>query len=425
MSIRIKMFLSSLLVVLLVGLTGFFGLRASKRSLDSLESGEKQSWHIVINSNNVSSNVKQSEFDLMLFLALGHPEDKEHYYENTKALTRQIAWLKQNVSIPQGLLLLQRISSGAEAFYPAAEALIKVHDEDRSTLGSFDAERHADLVRTLNNLASDVRENGVALANLQAASLSKHSAITAATEINSYAKRAGTHLLLFLTLNSLEDKSKFYQRCKSIQEQINILTSLLITPPAMAILERMKSDFAELSAAGKALIAAYDDEMKKNGRLAPENYSGLIVKLVSSCSALSQEGFALMEFEIKLQQDLDSGTKSYYGNIQSNIVLVSLVSLILILCFNFILSKKIADRLITLKKSLRAFGEGKLETVSASTVNDEIGELSRSFKKMAEDLRQTMVSRDYVENILKSKLSRGESIFFLTLCPRVDSIQSK
>ena len=79
-------------------------------------------------------------------------------------------------------------------------------------------------------------------------------------------------------------------------------------------------------------------------------------------------------------------------------VIVTLLGIIV----SLLITLSIVKPLDALHKGTEAIGEGNLNYKTGTNAKDEIGQLSRAFDRMAEDLQKTTVSRDYVENIFKS-----------------------
>ncbi|MCP3924603.1 MAG: PAS domain S-box protein [Desulfobacterales bacterium] len=64
--------------------------------------------------------------------------------------------------------------------------------------------------------------------------------------------------------------------------------------------------------------------------------------------------------------------------------------------------RSIAIPVAKLEKGARIVSSGNLEYKTSIEQDDEIGHLSQAFDKMTESLSSTLISKDYVENILKS-----------------------
>lgn len=69
---------------------------------------------------------------------------------------------------------------------------------------------------------------------------------------------------------------------------------------------------------------------------------------------------------------------------------------------SFFLSKLITRHLSKLRKATQEIAAGNFETHIDISAKDEIGELANSFNSMAEDLRRKTVSKEYVDNIIRS-----------------------
>jgi PAS domain S-box-containing protein len=80
---------------------------------------------------------------------------------------------------------------------------------------------------------------------------------------------------------------------------------------------------------------------------------------------------------------------------------IFLVSLALGIFF----SKSISDPIVKLTKTTKRLAEGDLSQNINIKSKDEIGKLADSFNKMAENLEKTTVSKDYLDNILKSLIN--------------------
>ena len=104
---------------------------------------------------------------------------------------------------------------------------------------------------------------------------------------------------------------------------------------------------------------------------------------------------------IYLQADLtslDDRLKSY-AKIS---VMVLLVSFGITFLFSSRLKTLISEPIERLTKTVKTLGSGKLDIKAEVFSNDEIGILANSFNQMTDNLLKTTVSRDYVDNILKS-----------------------
>lgn len=88
----------------------------------------------------------------------------------------------------------------------------------------------------------------------------------------------------------------------------------------------------------------------------------------------------------------------------SSNLLIGVILVISFFCISigYIVTNTISKPLIKLRDAARDIGRGNLDTKIEAGSTDEVGQLAMAFKKMAEDLKITTVSKDYVNNIIKS-----------------------
>ncbi|MBN1824343.1 MAG: PAS domain S-box protein [Endomicrobiales bacterium] len=92
------------------------------------------------------------------------------------------------------------------------------------------------------------------------------------------------------------------------------------------------------------------------------------------------------------------------NQIKRRIVEVTLIVIIIAIAITFFLVNKITSPLKDLVLATKKISNGDLGHKVYINTSDEIGELAVSFNKMTEDLSRTLVSKDYVDNIIKSML---------------------
>ena len=108
--------------------------------------------------------------------------------------------------------------------------------------------------------------------------------------------------------------------------------------------------------------------------------------------------------------------QSYIGSAEVEIRKTHKIALITLIVFSgaifflsiilgLFFSKSISDPIVKLTHSTKKIASGDLTHKINIHSHDEIGALAASFNMMAGDLGKTMVSRDYVDNILKSMIN--------------------
>ncbi len=102
---------------------------------------------------------------------------------------------------------------------------------------------------------------------------------------------------------------------------------------------------------------------------------------------------------------IDFATKGAQKLIRISSLLVLILTIVVFLFAIYIgihISRSISNPIIELKNAVAEVGKGKLETKIDINTKDEIGQLAKSFRKMAENLRSTTVSKDYVDSIINN-----------------------
>ncbi|MEW6600666.1 MAG: ATP-binding protein [Nitrospirota bacterium] len=88
--------------------------------------------------------------------------------------------------------------------------------------------------------------------------------------------------------------------------------------------------------------------------------------------------------------------------LRSHILNMSLAVTLLGIIIGLLVSASIVTRLKKLRDAAVKIGRGEMDPGIDVKSRDEIGELARTFKKMTEDLSRTVVSKEYVDNIIQS-----------------------
>lgn len=91
--------------------------------------------------------------------------------------------------------------------------------------------------------------------------------------------------------------------------------------------------------------------------------------------------------------------------LRNELVIITLAFGIIFVPLGIFFSRKITKPLIRLRDAAREIGKGRLNMNMNITSKDEIGELASSFDQMTRNLRKTMVSKEYVEDIIKNIMS--------------------
>ena len=412
-----KLVLGFIGLTILVVAFGVYGLNASKQIAASFEGGEENLRSIASAATEASIDAKRAEGRLMLFLTLHDEADREQFFRQHTSLLEQIETLDERVKLPEGRGILDGIKPRTDELLTTGTALLEAYDADMAATGDFDSEEHEELVLALHDAASAIRQYGVELANFETDFLNKQAAITAATEVSSYAERAEGHLILFLTLHDEADREKFFMRHASLLEQIEILDERVKLPEGRGILDGIKLGTDELLTAGTALLEAYDADMATIGDFDPEEHEGLVLALHDAASATGQYGVELAAFNIRLEAETRETAQQNAASIQQDILTFMLAMVIAGLCLAYFISRSILNPVTKLREAAIEISKGNLNRRVEVITRDEIGELASSFNQMTDEIQKRnqelkieIIERKQIEKALKQSEAKYRAL---------------
>ena len=251
------------------------------------------------------------------------------------------------------------------------------------------------------------------------------SIIEASNEVSSYAKRAEGHSMLFLTLHNESDRKKVFQRIESLKEQIEFMNSKVKNPDARLIINDMISQTDNLQSIIKTLFELHDNEMAKTGDFDLRDHEELVRKLDNYSSHIRRNGLELGKIEVNLQKEHNRNAKVKASSLYNFIFMISGISFISALVIGLVIDRSISDPLNKLKDAAIKMRNGNFNAKIDITSNDEIGELSDEFNKMAHDLQESneelISSKEYTDNIVSSM---GDSLIIVSADGIIQRINS-
>lgn len=143
------------------------GLYADNRVVSSYEIGEEHFGSIMVASNEVSSYAKRAEGHTMLFLTLHNETDRLKVFRRIASLREQIAILEARVKNPDAKKVVNNTKSNTDELQSIAESLFKLHDIEYEKTGAFDMKSHEELIRKLDDISSNIRQNGLDLGQIE------------------------------------------------------------------------------------------------------------------------------------------------------------------------------------------------------------------------------------------------------------------
>ncbi|MFC1621381.1 ATP-binding protein [Candidatus Omnitrophota bacterium] len=117
----------------------------------------------------------------------------------------------------------------------------------------------------------------------------------------------------------------------------------------------------------------------------------------------------LLKTSDKIRANVTEG-KALVAEIIKQFVFLGVSLLVISVLLSLIFSKLIVDPIVMLKKGVKIVGAGNLDYKVGSTSLDEIGDLSRSFDIMTQDLKKVTASRDELNKEIDERVKVEESL---------------
>jgi signal transduction histidine kinase len=208
--------------------------------------------------------------------------------------------------------------------------------------------------------------------------------VDAATESSCYAKKAESHLFLYLTLGNPADKQKFFDAQFHLNEKIHVLENSVTDFGAVEQVEYLKTFSVKLLEYGSLLIRIYD---QNPAEFSFEQEYDLVTNSYYVSSGARMAGDSIVRTEtralnLKIERLEISGDALRRG-----IVATLTILLITVPSMGILVSRSITIPLRKLKATSVALGNGALGIQSDLKLDDEIGDLVVSFNKMSSDLQ--------------------------------------
>jgi len=401
MKLARKLNMGFVAVASLVAVAGIFGLVVNRQIVSHFEKGDTHYRAVVSNATAASRYAKDAQSALVVYLMLHDPRDRENYLQGISRLAETVALLDGQVRIPKARRIVETMKAKLSVFQAQCTDLLGRYDRE-SIRGGFLPRSHAVLFREMNRTGSSIRQDGVDLAAVETDFLNKQTAITAATLVSSFAKRAEGHVMVYLALQNPEEREIFRERHAALKEQVAILEERVEDEEGKAILSDIRAGAERLLQAGNGLLASLDRDIRTTGRVNPKDHQDQIREVHRAASEVQASGGRLADHSTRLERESMNRAVRRANSIAYSILLVAGITMLLAVAFGYFFSRRIADPLKRLGDAAARIGRGDLDAKIDRGGSDEIGDLARSIRRMRIDLKTTMVSRDHVENVLQS-----------------------
>lgn len=167
MRIGRKIILGFFVVSLIIGFGLYISIYTNNLIVDSFEQSEEHFGAIIEASNEVSSYAIRAEGHAMLYLTLNNGSDKIKFSERIDSLQEQISIIDNVVTNPKAKNIVVSMRTGTDELRSTGESLFQEHDNELNSSGKFGYENHETSIRRLDDVAANIRQDGLALAKLE------------------------------------------------------------------------------------------------------------------------------------------------------------------------------------------------------------------------------------------------------------------
>jgi PAS domain S-box-containing protein len=215
------------------------------------------------------------------------------------------------------------------------------------------------------------------------------SIVDAVTEAASYAKRAEGHLLMYLSLHDVADRTKFFSRCASLDTQLHILDSTLQDPGARAKLSLIRQRADEIPVLGQRLLQAYDSDMSAGRIFHAEEYRDLFRAFFATTSAVRELSVDLAKYEVALESNIKSAALQEAQRFRTSLLLLGICLCLAVFVLSLANARSISRPIEALERMAHEIRNGNLSARTNVASNDEIGVLARALNEMTAHLQSS------------------------------------
>jgi nitrate/nitrite-specific signal transduction histidine kinase len=160
-------------------------------------------------------------------------------------------------------------------------------------------------------------------------------------------------------------------------------------PEEKAVLDNIQKNYKDLYAAFSQIVAnrERDGFNKEGGNISRDVEARLTGLFLVKSQEIVNDAFSLAKM-VRNEERLS------HERLHQMIIIISVALVAMILVNSFLLGRSIAVPLVKLHKGTEIIGSGNLDYKVGTDAQDEIGQLSRAFDSMTENLTKVMTSRD-------------------------------
>ncbi len=406
MKLHYRLFATFAIIALLAGVVALYSLNATRQIIKVFEGGEEHFQSIIAAANEVGSQAKRAQSELLLFLGLRDAANRREFFRRYRAILQKTAELDSMVREPEGRKIVAALRKGSDDLFEAAQRVLAIYDQETLAGRDFDPVRHHQEIRRFFLVTSSLMRDATRLANLETDFLNKQFAILNAATINNLAKITEGQLLLYMLLNDQRDLESFMVGANTLESTISNLRDRVREEKAQYLLRRLEGEIQAFKKAGAALFEAFHAEQQRQGRISLKDYSSKVLDFHERSANIRELAVRLSNLMTELEFKKRENALHTATSIERSLFFFVVVGALLTLLLGYFLSVSVAEPIIRLKEAAIRIGKGDLDAAERLRAKGEIGALIDTFRSMAADLKRArnelLASKEYLDNILSS-----------------------
>ena len=227
-------------------------------------------------------------------------------------------------------------------------------------------------------------------------------AVLELAEMKSYVLEGVHEALAYPLLGDPLEKAEFYHKLEQFDASAIAFEEIDLTERTGQPEEEVEL-FSQLITAKESLLLAADtmfEIYEKDGNVgltelaAFEDAAHSVIPIIDQLLAVAE-------------QEVDEAHEDVHATFASTerlTLFVVVIAILLAVGLGVLVSRSISVPINRLRDAAQRVGRGETDTPIDIKSKDEIGDLGLSFSKMTRDLKNTTVSRDYVDNIIQSMI---------------------
>jgi PAS domain S-box-containing protein len=203
----------------------------------------------------------------------------------------------------------------------------------------------------------------------------------------------------YLITGDIGKKEHFEQLCIAVDEAMNDVKNLPFSEEENKLLTGTEKYFGVVKKKSGELLRFID--LAKKEFVDPR--SNRIIEEIDTAAVNVVDNIETLD-ELVRRNSIEETERSERIKLlgTQTIIVTSVTAVIVGIIAWFVLTRTITNQIRSLISTIKVTAGGDLTQRAVIKSSDEIGELANSFNNMTEDLQKTTVSRNYVDNIIKT-----------------------